>query len=182
VRWSEFWEALGEFVSSRSLGNDRNRLNLMALLRVPPENGELATVSMSAFAHLLAWFGPLDAHFLERIGRLCAYPWFHGRIERERAESLLAAQSAGTFLVRLSTRPAGGYTVSQTLAAGTASSPPKLRHVRLQHRADGGFTLGTRAYSSLLELVADNGERLRSACPGSMFHQELIDGGYAGDL
>ena len=45
--------------------------------------------------------------------RLNSMPWFHGKITREEAETLLKAQTApdGTFLVRESTNFPGDYTL-----------------------------------------------------------------------
>ena len=50
-----------------------------------------------AHSGLVGW---MPASYLRPVGSLDAYAWYHGRIERVKAENLLSSGINGSFLVR----------------------------------------------------------------------------------
>ena len=56
-------------------------------------------------------------------------PWFHGKISRDTAETLMHARKDGLFLVRKSTNFPGDYTLS-------VCSEGRVEHYRLIHQDD----------------------------------------------
>ncbi len=76
-------------------------------------NADSGTVAMSDFAQVLHWFGPLSERggFFVRIAQMTQHDWFHGALQRDAAERLLANHARdGGWLVRFGSVP-GTYTL-----------------------------------------------------------------------
>ncbi|XP_031565299.1 tyrosine-protein kinase CSK-like [Actinia tenebrosa] len=86
-------------------------------------------------------------HVLERGAvKLHAMPWFHGRIDREKAEELLKARRDGLFLVRESCNYKGDYTLSVCFGG-------KIEHYRVIFK-DNKLTVDEEEYfENLTKLV-----------------------------
>ena len=96
--------------------------------------------------------GNLLVSVLDLLSKLCSdallkpMPWFHGKISRELAESLLTPHEDGLYLVRESTNFPGDYTLCVCSEAG-------IDHYRVQGK-DGKLTIDDESYfGSLEELI-----------------------------
>lgn len=75
------------------------------------------------------------------------YPWFHGRMNRDRAQSLLERASHGTFLVRNSPKHNGSYVISLNYNS-------QVKHMRIYVKDNQFFLSQNRYFTSVIELVS----------------------------
>lgn len=76
------------------------------------------------------------------------YPWFSGRMEREKAQTLLEKMPHGTFLVRVSPRHSGSYVISLNYNG-------QVKHIRIYVSKDNQLYLSqNRYFKSVIELVS----------------------------
>lgn len=79
--------------------------------------------------------------------KLADYPWFHGRMGREQAQSILENTQDGTFLVRVSPKHNGSYVIS-------LNHRSKVNHMRIFVSVDNCLYLSECKYfKSVPELV-----------------------------
>jgi len=76
------------------------------------------------------------------------YPWFHGRMERDKAQALLEKMPHGTFLVRVSPKHKGSYVISLNYNS-------QVKHMRIYVSKDNQLYLSqNRYFKSVIELVS----------------------------
>ena len=73
--------------------------------------------------------GDHDKGAAKEEAKVTPMPWFHGKISRDTAETLMHARKDGLFLVRKSTNFPGDYTLS-------VCSEGRVEHYRLLHQDD----------------------------------------------
>nr|BAF02917.1 protein tyrosine kinase CSK [Monosiga ovata] len=84
-------------------------------------------------------------------GQLIPMPWFHGKISRELAESLLMPREDGLFLVRESAHFPGDYTLCVCFQ-------DQVDHYRMQGK-NGKLTIDEEVYFSSLEELVQHYEK-----------------------
>lgn len=119
-------------------------------------------VNMADFVQVLQWFGPLDRNdFLNRIAELTGNEWFHGNLDREESEKVLAnAARDGAWLVRFGSVP-GTYTLSVLLKKKDKGWV--VSHFRINRDARGfGMENNTKdRFSSVAEFLNVNKKDLQ---------------------
>eukprot|EP01104_Vermistella_antarctica_P014036 TRINITY_DN4345_c0_g1_i1.p1 TRINITY_DN4345_c0_g1~~TRINITY_DN4345_c0_g1_i1.p1 ORF type:complete len:583 (+),score=95.87 TRINITY_DN4345_c0_g1_i1:118-1866(+) len=170
-----------------------DQLNLNALKAVLAEqpkssdsgvmirNSEME-VSLERFGRILDWFGPIvdpnrTFSFLDKITGLLREPWFHGDVGTHEAESRLASQPVGTFLVRFSSTSPGCYTISKV-------APNSINHQRILHSMGHSFYVNSKRFDSLQQLVQQSALDLglTNPCNGSPFKQIFVEHNVTGYL
>ena len=73
--------------------------------------------------------GDHDKRAAKEEAKVTPMPWFHGKISRDTAETLMHARKDGLFLVRKSTNFPGDYTLS-------VCSEGRVEHYRILHQDD----------------------------------------------
>lgn len=102
---------------------------------MPPATGVGAPAMMTSAAANLA---PAPVFARE--------PWYHGRVPRKEAESLLMYHANnGQFLVRASETKPGDYSISM-------KAPDRIKHFNVKKLPDGRFGIGQRKFDSMDEL------------------------------
>lgn len=144
VSWSDFCRALGRATKIK----DRDRFFQLSKLLV-----QEGRVTLDRFQQVVVWFG----HFfvagevegaLTELNNIVTADWYHGDIEKDKAESRLNDQPSGAFLVRLSTTYAEyPFTISMT----------KKQHKRIKRsiKPDGSikFSVVMRYFAVLFSSV-----------------------------
>lgn len=129
---------------------------------------------MQHFSELSLWYGPfydrvVGSAQLAFIAQLHSKAWFHGNIQREESEKMLAHQREGTFLVRVASNKADHpFTVSVNIKNPDRTVTPQ--HKRIKHTygiPKWLFPVGTTTmeFKSLWELIDSPKCGLVYACP-----------------
>lgn len=74
-------------------------------------------------------------------------PWYHGRMERDKAQAALENMPHGTFLVRLSTKHNGNFVIS-------LNHSNQVKHMRIHVKDDQLCLSQNRYFKSISELVS----------------------------
>jgi len=104
--------------------------------------------------------------------------WFHGDISVETAQTRLAGNEPGTFLIRFSSNP-GSYALSKIIE--NARKEREIVHIRINHEPVSGgngrysFVLDEKVseFDNLEELVKAKVLGLTTACPGSYYYAQF---------
>lgn len=78
---------------------------------------------------------------------LRGYPWYHGRMERDKAQSALENMPHGTFLVRVSAKHNGNFVISLNYSS-------QVKHMRIHVKDNQHFLSQNRYFKSIPELVS----------------------------
>lgn len=186
VLWSDFVKNFSNLLNLPPPNpKDLNFACLKKILAIPnkePNPKDPDVVPLEKFAHVLNWFGPLIREhkgfsILDKIRVLMQKDWFHGDIDKQRAEDLLSGQPKGTFLIRTSTTSKNApFTISKVSKKG------KINHQRINKRPDGTFEIQI-IYSngktknevskddSLIAFIKSLSDELylEHSCPGSVY-------------
>jgi len=172
VEWSEFRASLIKDINIDMEGDEIYPfLNCLKSLLVKKENGA-EVVSMGAFDKITksfgAFFDPLQGvQTIKELNRLMEQSWFHGDLTFLEANSRLARQSEGSFLIRLSSSDPNKTPFTLSL--------PGDRHFRLERVGGGaGYRVQNRVYSSLYDLVTTN-SNLKRPCPKEYIAYGTVD-------
>lgn len=204
VLWSEFINKFSDLLNLSKISKDY-QLDIACLKKIltspnkEPNPKEPDVVYLEKYSQIIRWFGPVVKEqkgfsILDNMRVLMQKDWFHGDIEKQRAEDLLSGQQKGTFLVRASiTSPMlSPFTISKVSKKG------KINHQRILKNQDGNFEIQIVSSSkktkthvskddSLIPLIKEISDELylKYSCPGSvyksLFLQTKIEGYLATD-
>eukprot|EP01119_Soliformovum_irregulare_P011227 TRINITY_DN2796_c0_g1_i2.p1 TRINITY_DN2796_c0_g1~~TRINITY_DN2796_c0_g1_i2.p1 ORF type:complete len:694 (-),score=199.01 TRINITY_DN2796_c0_g1_i2:38-2119(-) len=185
ISWKEFISVLQQHTKLSDL-NQRQMESFKNILA----KGD--TVTIEGFGQFLQWFGTIqrgDQFFLTNMLNLFEKKWFHGDISLSEAETRLASQNDGTFLIRFSSN-AGSYALSRI--SESEKKEKIFVHIRIQRTPAGKFSFVSEnelhEYPSLDELVKSPLLSLKEACPGSKYFYSVtsrvkhIQRGYVHDV
>lgn len=114
-------------------------------------------VTCEQFGNVLSYFGPIDMDpaigtLVDRVQAVLSSSWFHGDIDSTDAFKLLRADGrVGAYLIRLSGRESGTFTLSRV--CGDARHKD-ITHQRIRHHNPGGFVWAGECFRSLPELIS----------------------------
>lgn len=174
VPWTSFLQAI-----SMRLHMSPNLKIFQGLRVLLVKEGSGEVVSMEEFGNVLKWFGPMDAqsadnNFLARMQNIFTKRWFHGDISVGTAETRLAENEPGTFLIRFSSNP-GSYALSKIIE--NQKKERVIVHIRIPHEPgkNYSFVLDDTVYEfdSLDDLVKEKVLGLTTACPGSHYYAQF---------
>jgi len=133
--WEEFFESAVGYCRWSSV--DINSCEYRALRSVFAVNN---IVTIERFNQVIEWFGPFEKNtvLLENILEILSVEGFHGDVSTKGAISILAGHKTGSYIIRFSSSGLGNFTIS------SVEGDKKLRSVRIEHKINKGFSLGSR--------------------------------------
>jgi len=191
VPWTQFVNDFAKLMKlPPPLPKDIGFLCLRKILAEPnvdPKSIDPDMMRFEKFAHVINWFGPLILDhkgytILDKVQSYMKMEWFHGDVNKENAENLLAGQPKGTFLLRTSyTDPLSPFTISKVAKNG------KISHQRIHKRPNGTFEI-TLKYSEDKSKVVESKDDslpafiktlhselyLKTSCPGSLYKSLFV--------
>jgi serine/threonine protein kinase len=174
---------------------------LRKILTSDSEVDDKLVVQLEQFGFLFKWFGPMLTptwNILQRLTGAMKNDWFHGDMERQNCETMLAGftHAPGTFLVRLSTTEPiekTPFSISKVTRDGTVSH----QRVNVKDSGSSYYVSLKRKDGSLKDIIVAGGVEnlvnenksmlgLENACPGSaysaLFKDATPKGGYSYDM
>jgi serine/threonine protein kinase len=125
-------------------------------------------ITLERFGFVLHWHGPMSKSpaWIDALRRRVRQPWFFGDYSAQQAESHLASEQPGAYLVRYSSNP-GAYTIVRKHDAG-------IGHIRV-NRTPNGFEIHNTTYPDLHTLIETSGPayQLQRAAKGSPYQAYL---------
>jgi len=173
VNWTWFLEALSTFMKMSP-----NLKIFEGLKSMLVKNTETNLVCIEEFGNILKWFGPMNSkepenNFLSKMLQLFGMRWFHGDISIETAQTRLAGNEPGTFLIRFSSTP-GSYALSKIIV--DSENQRAIVHIRISHSENEfefSYEKKNYEYKSLQDLVNAQVLQCISACPGSYYYAKF---------
>eukprot|EP01114_Cavostelium_apophysatum_P020971 TRINITY_DN7184_c0_g1_i2.p1 TRINITY_DN7184_c0_g1~~TRINITY_DN7184_c0_g1_i2.p1 ORF type:complete len:727 (-),score=197.56 TRINITY_DN7184_c0_g1_i2:30-2210(-) len=172
------WTAFLQTISMR-LHMSPNLKIFQGLRALLVKEGSGDVVTIEEFGNVLKWFGPMDAqsaenNFLVRMQHIFTKRWFHGDISVETAQTRLAGNEPGTFLIRFSSNP-GSYALSKIIENNKKERA--IVHIRIPHEPGSNFSFvlddTVYEFDNLEDLVKAPVLGLTTACPGSYYYAQF---------
>lgn len=195
VSWNKFAPAFFKELKDTSDPKRPEYKCLKKLITKGNETEDKLEVLLETYGQMVKWFGPLTytgGNILNRMKGTMANAWFHGDVERQACESLLAGFSGtpGTFLVRLSTTEPiekNPFTISKVTREGSVShqrvsSMPQNKGFFITLKRKDGTVKNVEGLGGVENLIAEcrSALGLEADCPGSRFQEifkaQKIDG------
>jgi len=131
-------------------------------------------VTMKSFKEMIAWFGPLDGAFEQRLRDVMASPYFHGRLSFDESTTLIKRRlkqqrGESPCVVRFSSSKAGAFVICFLARKDDGSS--RILHHTVPYKMGHGFHFEGQFYPSFPTLMnaAKAHFRFTVCCPGSPF-------------
>jgi serine/threonine protein kinase len=120
-----------------------------AAASLSPSPDAIFEVSVSKFADMLEWLGPMGdgGNVFDSIASLLRKDWFHGNLSGREAEAKIRAEAPGTYLLRFSASDPGSYAIT------ALSRNRSAKHYRIYHKAGLGYLIGKLDCRTLDEVV-----------------------------
>jgi len=172
IPWEKFLNAIASFFSLSP------QLKIFQGLKALLLKEDTDVVYIEDFGNCLKWFGPMGSssstNFLTRMQNLFTKRWFHGDISVETAQTRLAGNEPGTYLIRFSSNP-GNFALSKIIE--NQKKERAIVHIRISHEPGGNyaFILDDVVYEfdSLEDLVKAKVLGLTNPCPGSYYYAQF---------